>query len=311
MSNKLQKNFFAIFLASVSLVLFFVAGGFANAQSLGNPPDFPSCQTKIFEANGDWAHYDFGVHGIPGIGNLEGSDDVYSLSLGNFLQCFCPVEGDSGIQTNWWNVQRAGLTPEQIAQFTTSGWIYEGSGLGWNLYDETYLVKNESFSCTQPTPTPTPGVTQTPTPTPTPTPGPEPEQPRCTGLSASPTEGTAPLTVKFVGSGFDKNGPILEYEFDFGDASGGQPQVWRQKESEAAHRYENPGTFIASLKVKDQGGTWRDGSGDCRKTITVRSQPQVLSAVLPAQLPSAGAGVASVLGLVPLGIYLFRRFKIS
>jgi hypothetical protein len=316
MFKKVRKKIATYFLISFGLFMSFVGGGRVLAQSSSNPPSFPSCTGKIFSQNGDWAHYDFGMHGIPGVGNFEGRDDVYSLSGGNFLQCFCPVNGSVGIQSNWWNIERAELTDEQVGQFTSVGWIFEGSGLGWNLFDEKYLVKNENFNCTQPSPTSTPTITQTPTPTvtpsptTTPTPGPEPEQPHCVGLSASPTEGTATLTVKFTGSGFDKNGPILEYEFDFGDASGGQPQVWKQTGSEASHRYDNPGTYTASLKVKDQGGTWRDGSGDCKKTITVRTKPQVLSATLPTELPSAGAAAFSFLSLVPVGFYLYRRFKL-
>ena len=118
------------------------------------------------------------------------------------------------------------------------------------------------------------------------------------------------MTVHFTGSGYDKNGPILEYEFDFGDTSGYQPQVWRQEESEAAHRYENEGTYIATLKVKDQGGTWRDGSDDCKVTIEVTSTPTVLSTSTPDELPTAGVSVLALAGLAPLGYYLYKRFKL-
>jgi hypothetical protein len=301
------------------LVFVFILGGayqtLLNAQSETTPPDFPRCEDFIFTQRGDWASHTEGVHGIPGLGNFEGSDDVYSLSRGNFFQCFCPPDNDQGIQTNWWNVERAGLTEEQISGFMAAGWLSE-NGAGWNLFAEEYLVKNSYFSCSEPTPTPTPIPTATPTPEPTatptatPTPPPDDDTPRCVGLSASPTEGSAPLTVRFTGSGFDKNGPILEYEFDFGDASGNQHQVWRQKESEAAHRYEHPGTFIASLKVKDQGGTWRDGSDNCKVTITVKSTPMVLSVSIADELPSAGVSILVLTGLVPLGYYIYKRFRI-
>lgn len=160
--------------------------------------------------------------------------------------------------------------------------------------------------------TPIPTATLTPVPTATPTPGPEPEQARCTGLSVSPQEGTAPLTVRFTGSGFDKNGPILEYEFDFGDSSGFQSRIWKQKEAEAAHRYENAGVYVASVKVKDQAGIWRDGNNDCRKVIWVRGKPQVLAATKTKSLPEAGMplDIGVFVSLGSLGAYLYRRFKI-
>ena len=142
-NNKVIKN--SIIVISIFVVTL-LPGDSILAQTSINPPSFPACNPKIFNERGDRASYETGVHGIPGIGNLEGSDDVYSLTAGNFLQCFCPVSGSTGIQTNWWNIQRAGLTDNQVSQFTASGWIYEGSGLGWNLFDEKYLVKNQEFN---------------------------------------------------------------------------------------------------------------------------------------------------------------------
>src|SRR3989344_1419749 len=120
-----------------------------------SPPTFPSCSLQ--SGSGDIAHYDNGIHQIVGDGLLEGADDVYSQANGNALQCFCPVEGDSGIQTVWWRI--GDLSNEEIQEFLSQGWILE-NGLQWNLNDENYLVKNSEFSCAEPTPTPTP----TPTP---------------------------------------------------------------------------------------------------------------------------------------------------
>ena len=281
-----------------------------NVAAQVSPPDFPACSEQ--DGPGDRAHYETGFHQIPGSGLLEGSDDVYTLENSNFLQCYCPTEGDDGIQTNWWRV--GGLTQEEIDKFVQEGWIFENSGLVWNLLDERYLARNSESSCAEPTPTPTltPTPTVTPTPTATPTPTPETNEPRCVGLSASPTSGTAHLTVKFTGSGFDPNGPILEYEFDFGDASGGQPQIVTQTEAEAAHRYENDGTYVASVRVKDQGGRWRDGSDDCKKTIEVNGKPRVLAATITS-LPKTGAPLGIIFGLSTLsgfGAYLYKRFKL-
>lgn len=153
-------------------------------------------------------------------------------------------------------------------------------------------------------------VAPSPSPTPAPTAGPTSS---CVSLSVSPSDGVAPLLVRFTGNGFDSAGSIQLFEFNFGDASGGQPQVWQQTGSDAAHRYENTGTFTASLKVKDSRGNWLE-SNDCRKTIVVRSAPVVLAAAQPAKkLPETGLptllGVATF-AVGPLGLYLYRRFKL-
>jgi len=172
-----------------------------------------------------------------------------------------------------------------------------------------------------PTVTPTPTTTNTPTPTPTgtltPTPTatntPVPDKSACTGLSASPTSGTVPLTVRFVASGFDNHGDIQEYEFDFGDSSDNQPQVWRQKDPEAAHRYENSGSFIATVRVKDSRGQWQGGNSECRVEINVSGQPQVLGKSTAKGLPETGAPAAAgalLLTLTGTGVALVRRFRL-
>lgn len=306
-------------ISALLLVLASFAGGYSFtwllADTQNQPPSFNSCQ-NLYGTPGDIAGYETGLHQIVGGGLLEGSDNVFSQDGGNYLQCYCPAEGVDGIQTNWWLADD--LSQEDIDYYVSMGWFYE-NGMQWNLGDHWYLAKNMDAVCAECTPTVTPTVTPTITPTPTPTATPTPtvtptpheeEYAKCTGLSASPTEGSSPLTVHFTGSGYDKNGPILEYEFDFGDASGYQPQVWKTEDSEAAHRYENKGTYIATLKVKDQGGTWRDGGDDCKVTITVDSTPQVLSASTPDELPTAGVSVLAFMGLVPLGYYLYRRFRL-
>lgn len=311
MSNIKASKVQSLISALVLVFTFTFLGYFAVsllAEDDVNPPSFPTCQS-LYGTDGDVASYESGTHQIVGGGLVGGSDNVYSQSSGNYLQCYCPVEGENGIQTVWWLADD--LSEEDVNYYKAMGWFYE-NGLQWNLGDHWFLAKNSDAICAQPTPTPSPTVTPTvtPSPTATPTPIPDDDKPRCVGLSASPTEGSAPLTVRFTGSGFDKNGPILEYEFDFGDASGNQSQVWRQKESEAAHRYENPGSYIASLKVKDQGGTWRDGNDDCKVTITVKSTPKVLSTSIADELPTAGASVLVLASLVPAGYYLYKRFRL-
>ena len=298
----MSKKIASIIVTAVLLVSLVLLVGNVAAQV--SPPDFPACSQQ--DGPGDRAHYESGLHQIPGGGLLEGSDDVYTLGSGNYLQCYCPTEGDEGNQTDWWRIEE--LSQEEIDQFLAQGWLFEENGLQWNLEDASYLARNSESSCAEPTPTPTP----TNTPTPTPTPGDEPES-RCSALSASPIDGSAPLTVKFNGSGFDEDGDIKRYRFDFGDSSGGQPQVWEQEESEAFHRYENAGTYTAGLHVQDSRGNWRNGQEACRIEIEVNGKPQVLAATIT-QLPKTGVPAPLVLGLTAisgLGAYLYKRFKLA
>ncbi|KKR28715.1 MAG: PKD domain containing protein [Candidatus Woesebacteria bacterium GW2011_GWA1_39_8] len=283
------------------------------------PPSFPSCSS--FTTQGDWVTTDSNYNHIPGQeATILSSDDVYQIENGNFVQCLCPAEDTNGVQTNWWKV--GDIADEVKNYFTSNGWYFEDGG-AWNLLHTKYLAKNTTYTCRvpepsptgEPSPTATPQPTTTPQPTVTPTPGPSDDNPsRCIGLSASPTEGSAPLTVKFTGSGFDKNGPILEYEFNFGDGSGFQPQTWKTTDDTAAHRYENSGTYIASLKVKDQGGQWRDGNDSCKVTVTVDGKPQVLGTSTPSTLPATGGSALMGLAMVAfgsLGTFFYKRFELA
>jgi hypothetical protein len=308
MIKKIKSLLTARIVAIVLLMAAFLLGSMSGYKVLANdtptPPSFPACESVIFTSNGDLAHYDYGIHGIVGVGNLEGSDDVYSQGNGNALQCYCPVEGTGGIQTDWWDAQRAGLNQEQIEYYKNQGYI-EINGLNWNLYNETYLVVNRDFSCSEPS------VTPTPTPAPSTTPGPE---SRCYQLEAQPMEGSAPLTVKFIAHADDPatNGKIKQYKFFFDDDSGGQPELWYQDTDTAYHRYENEGTYWASLNIQDYAGNWR-GSENCRVEITVSNQPQVLSASTTTELPSTGVSALVIVALTALpgvGYFLYRRFRL-
>jgi LPXTG-motif cell wall-anchored protein len=166
----------------------------------------------------------------------------------------------------------------------------------------------------EPTVSPSPTVEPTTTPSPTSTPKVEDEpESRCEGLSASPTGGVAPLTVRFTGSGFDEDGKIKLYKFDFGDASDGQSQIWEQEGSEAYHRYQYEGKYFASLHVKDSRGNWRNGNDDCKVEITVSNRPQVLGASTTNELPKTGSPITLFLGLISLsgiGAYLRKKFLV-
>src|SRR3989344_6400533 len=149
---KFLAKILKISLVATGLFGLALGGLFLNLRSAGatgdsNPPSFPSCSTQ--SGAGDVAHYESGLHQIPGNGLLEGQDDVYTLSDGNYLQCFRNEE--VCIQSNWWR------TDQQ-----KEGWL-SLNGEQWNLGNHQYLVKN--VDC-KPEPSPSPSPSPTPTPAP-------------------------------------------------------------------------------------------------------------------------------------------------
>ena len=72
-------------------------------------------------------------------------------------------------------------------------------------------------------------------------------QPPIAEVSASPTSGTAPLTVVFTGTGTDSDGAVVSYEWTFGDSESSISQ-------NPIHIYDDPGTYTATLTVTDDDG---------------------------------------------------------
>lgn len=153
-----------------------------------------------------------------------------------------------------------------------------------------------------PTPTPTSG----PSPTPTVTSAPTSTQnipPTCTGLSASPNSGDAPLLVTFVGSGFDDNAGYLSgFEFTFGDGDSKKiEQTFKTTDSYTiTHSYAKAGTYVASVRVKDNNGDWSSNSDTCKQTITVTTAgivgtptPTTVTVISPTNPPPIGAPAVS------------------
>ncbi|MBI4067389.1 PKD domain-containing protein [Candidatus Gottesmanbacteria bacterium] len=130
-----------------------------------------------------------------------------------------------------------------------------------------------------PTPSGNPSITPsiTPSATPTPTGGITPSQPPnvppvCTGLSASPTSGDAPLVVTFVATGYDDNsGYLAGFEFNFGDGESKKvEQTFKSTDTYTVnHTYSNVGTYIASVRVKDNNGDWSSIPDACKQTIKI------------------------------------------
>ncbi len=75
-------------------------------------------------------------------------------------------------------------------------------------------------------------------------------EPPVADLVATPTTGTAPLTVNFDATGStDADGTIVQYDFDFGDGNTASNSVGTE-----THVYTMAGTYTASLSVTDNDG---------------------------------------------------------
>ena len=105
-------------------------------------------------------------------------------------------------------------------------------------------------------------------------------QPPTAVISATPTTGTAPLTVNFSAAGsLDSDGTIVSHAWSFGD--GGS-----QTGGTTAQRvYSTAGTYTASLTVTDNSGL------SDTKTVTITVQPSATTYGLT--VSKAGAGTVS------------------
>ena len=97
--------------------------------------------------------YDSGTHWILGESTLRvGSDAVYDVGRGNYVQCFCPTNGTAeknnvmnAVQTNW--LRAADISKEHQGYLLANGWKYVASGKDFDLADEPYLGFNVPYSC--------------------------------------------------------------------------------------------------------------------------------------------------------------------
>lgn len=115
--------------------------------------------------------------------------------------------------------------------------------------------------------------------------------------SVNPSNGAAPLTVNFSGSGSDPDGTIAKYEWDFqGD---GTFDFTSPTTGNTTYTYTSPGTYSALFRVTDDQGmtasapesatTVRVGpAGSPTATITSPSSPQTRTA--PATVFFSGTG---------------------
>lgn len=149
-----------------------------------------------------------------------------------------------------------------------------------------------------------PTPTETPTSSPTSIPN---EPPICTGLSANPTSGNLPLEVTFTGNGVDQDGKISAFEFSFGD--GKIKLVEKDVAGLASHSltytYSLPGTYWASLRVKDNNNLWSEVTENCKVKIEVSKvmgkaqTPTATSTPIPVpQVPEAGVFLPTILTIL-------------
>ena len=86
-------------------------------------------------------------------------------------------------------------------------------------------------------------------------------------MVVAPTTGPAPLVVRFAGTGSaDSDGSIASWSWTFGDGTAASGPA-------ASHVYASPGTYVAQLRVVDNGGL----SATTATTITVGTPPVAMS----------------------------------
>jgi len=106
--------------------------------------------------------------------------------------------------------------------------------------------------------------------------------PPTAAIGATPTEGIAPLSVSFSGTGADTDGTVTNYTWNFGDGSSANIQ-------NPSHIFDSPGTFTVTLTVTDNGGA----TGSATKQIVVSA---------PNQAPTASIAASPSSGTAPLAV---------
>lgn len=90
-------------------------------------------------------YYPVGWHAIVGMSqNQYGADKVWNIGNNNFVQCYFPQTGHTGIQTDW--MAAVGFAQSKINQFIADGWTLIKNGFDWGLPVKLYLAKNKPFT---------------------------------------------------------------------------------------------------------------------------------------------------------------------
>ncbi len=120
--------------------------GFHSPYHSMDPAFFPRCPRPRGNVK---AFYSTGTHAIAGKpGTVEGSDIVFDQENHNATQCYCPVHGMSGIQTDW--LYAANVSSQWKENAAKDGWIEIPDGSTWGLSTGAYFAKNSDFLCIRP-----------------------------------------------------------------------------------------------------------------------------------------------------------------
>lgn len=127
----------------LQIVLMFVYLAVVSPALAVTVPSFPACTSPQGTTK---VSYSDGTHGIVGsTASYSGSDTVYTVTDETLMQCFCPKEGDTGVQSNWWRATN--LSGEDIQILKNDGWNYVPNGSLWGLENAPYMVKNNEYQC--------------------------------------------------------------------------------------------------------------------------------------------------------------------
>ena len=100
-------------------------------------------------------------------------------------------------------------------------------------------------------------------------------------LSAGPTNGVGALTVDFDGSASRDNGAVARYDWDFGDGSSATGA------SALSHVYTVPGSYTATLTVKDDDGFTHSASSQITVAAQTISSPAPIARIVTSTTPVA------------------------
>ncbi len=179
---------------------------------------------------------------------------------GQFVQMTTPATGAShylelGFSNAAGNIPVNGTSGEVQARFAKVDWSnydetndysFNPNYATFGLWDNVALYRNGTLICGI-EPGGTPPANQSPT----------------ANINATPTSGTAPLTVSFDGTGStDPDGDPLTYTWDFGDGNTGTGAT-------VSNTYTTAGTYTATLTVDDGNG------GMATATVTIVVDPVV------------------------------------
>lgn len=135
----------------------------------------------------------------------------------------------------------------------------------------------------------------------------------CVGLSVSQITGVAPFTVRFTASGNDPKGSITGYEFTLGEQINGKIKMVTQESNQLIYTYTVPGTYTASVRIKDSNGDYKGGNIECSKKITVTGTLKALNTEKSDKLPETGVSdYIPSMGLAAMfffGIWAYKKFK--